>query len=70
VRAVRIEIPEPLTAELRAFLEPIVAANEKFVALWKQGKTGPLIGVAMKAAGKYEGAHIQQVLKEIVGEPL
>jgi hypothetical protein len=68
IRAVRIEIPESLTAEVRAFLEPIVAANEKFVGLWKQGKTGPLVGAAMRAAaGKYEGAHIQQILQEIVG---
>jgi hypothetical protein len=61
------ETPEPDTVELRAFLEPLVAANEKFVALWKQGKTGPLIGVARKsAAGKYEGKHIEKVLGEIV----
>jgi hypothetical protein len=66
------ETPEPDTVELRAFLEPVVAANEKFVALWKQGKTGPLIGVARKAAaGKFEGKHIEKVLKEIVdGRPL
>jgi GatB domain len=59
---------EPDAAELRAFLEPVVAANEKFVALWKQGKIGPLIGAAMRAAaGKYEGKHIEKTLKEIVG---
>jgi hypothetical protein len=63
----KVEVPVALTAELRAFLEPIVAANEKFIALWKQGKTGPLIGVARKAAaGKYEGKHIEKVLGEIV----
>jgi len=62
------ETPEPDAAELRAFLEPVVAANEKFVALWKQGKTGPLVGAAMRAAaGKYEGKHIEKTLKEIVG---
>jgi hypothetical protein len=61
------EAPEPDAAELRTFLEPVVSANEKFVALWKQGKTGPLIGAAMRAAaGKYEGKYIEKTLKGIV----
>jgi hypothetical protein len=66
------ETPEPDAAELRAFLEPLVTANEKFVELWRQGKTGPLIGAARKAAaGKFEGKHIEKTLKEIVdGRPL
>lgn len=62
-----VKVPEALASELRATLEPVVAANEKFVALWKQGKTGPLIGAARKAATEHEGKHIEQVLKEIVG---
>lgn len=58
----------PVPPELRAFIEPIVTANAKFVELWKAGKTGPLIGAAMREAkGKYEGKHIEAVLKEIVG---
>jgi hypothetical protein len=67
-----VEVPTTLADELRAFLEPVVAANEKFAVLWKQGKTGPLIGAARKAAAdKYEGKFIEQMLKEIVdGRPL
>jgi len=66
--AVAIQIPEDVATELRAFLEPIVAANEKFVGLWKQGKIGPLVGTAMREAkGKYEGKFVETMLKEIVG---
>ena len=62
------EAPPPDAAELREFLEPIVAANEKFVGLWKQGKIGPLVGAAMRVAkGKYEGKYVEAMLKEIVG---
>jgi len=64
----KIDVPEDITVELRAFLEPIVAANEKFVGLWKQGKIGPLVGAAMREnKGKYEGKFIEAMLKEIVG---
>ena len=64
----KIDVPENIAAELRAFLEPIVAANEKFVGLWKQGKIGPLVGAAMREnKGKYEGKFIEAMLKEIVG---
>lgn len=64
----KIGVPEDVTADLRAFLEPIVAANEKFVGLWKQGKIGPLVGAAMREAkGKYEGKYVEAMLQEIVG---
>jgi hypothetical protein len=64
-----VEVPEALAGELRTFLKPVVSANAKFVELWKAGKTGPLIGAVMREAkGKYEGKHIEAVLKEIVGE--
>jgi hypothetical protein len=64
----KVEVTENLAGELRAFLEPIIAANEKFVGLWKQGKVGPLVGAAMREnKGKYEGKFIEAMLKEIVG---
>jgi len=64
----KIDVPENIAAELRAFLEPIVASNEKFVGLWKQGKIGPLVGAAMREnKGKYEGKFIEAMLKEVVG---
>lgn len=66
--AAPVELPDTLAAEIRTFLEPIIAASTKQVDLWKAGKTGALIGVAMKAAkGTYEGKHIEKMLKELVG---
>jgi hypothetical protein len=63
--APEIEVPENIAIELRTALEPILNANAKFVALWKQGKTGPLIGAAMRVlASKYEGRFIEQILRE------
>lgn len=68
----KIEVEMSLAAEIKAFLEPILAANAKFVELWRIGKTGPLVGAAMREAkGKYEGKHIEAVLEEILnGRPL
>lgn len=63
-----VAVPAPLAAEIRAFLGPLVASNGKFVELWKAGKTGPLVGAAMREAkGKYEGRHVEAVLGEMVG---
>jgi hypothetical protein len=60
---VKVNVPDALIAEIKAFLEPIVATNPKFIELWKEGKTGPMVGAAMKAAkGKYEGKVIEEVL--------
>lgn len=68
VEASEIEVPEAIATKLRELIQPVVVRHEKLVPLWKQGKTGPLIGIVIKATeGKYEGKHIEKVLKEILG---
>jgi len=55
--------------DIYALCRQIISENEKFVQLFKDGKTGPLIGTAVKKSEGTEPAVVAEVLGKLIADP-